>query len=84
MTPIALITGASAGIGTERWQYENTGSHELYNSGHLYEAAVAHYQGTGSRALLDIAIELRRALPHQPLQCDLAFRPRPAQRRGCI
>src|SRR5471032_3138746 len=29
----------AAGVGTERWQYENTGSHELYNSGHLYEAA---------------------------------------------
>jgi len=47
----------AAGIGTERWQYENTGSHELYNSGHLYEAAVAHYQVTGSRDLLDIAIK---------------------------
>jgi uncharacterized protein len=47
----------AAGIGTEPWQYENTGSHELYNSGHLYEAAVAHYQATGSRALLDIAIK---------------------------
>jgi len=47
----------AAGIGTERWQYENTGSHETYNSGHLYEAAVAHYQATGSRALFDIAVK---------------------------
>src|SRR5262249_44806712 len=47
----------AAGIGTERWQYENTGSHELYNSGHLYEAAVAHFQGTGSRSLLDVAVK---------------------------
>jgi hypothetical protein len=45
------------GIGSERWMYENTGSHETYNSGHLFEAAVAHFQATGSRALLDVAIK---------------------------
>lgn len=39
--------------GTRRWEKLN--SHELYNSGHLYEAAVAHYQATGKRSLLDIA-----------------------------
>lgn len=32
-------------------------SHELYNVGHLYEAAVAHYQATGKRTLLDVAIK---------------------------
>ncbi len=32
-------------------------SHELYNVGHLYEAAVAYYQATGKRALLDIAVK---------------------------
>ena len=31
-------------------------SHELYNLGHLYEAAVAHYQATGKRTLLDVAL----------------------------
>lgn len=30
-------------------------SHELYNVGHLYEAAVAHFESTGKRALLDVA-----------------------------
>ncbi|MCT4646675.1 MAG: glycoside hydrolase family 127 protein [Carboxylicivirga sp.] len=30
-------------------------SHELYNVGHLYEAAIAYYQATGKRKLLDIA-----------------------------
>ncbi len=45
------------GVGTERWQYENTGSHELYNAGHMYEAAVAHFQATGDRAFLDVAIK---------------------------
>jgi DUF1680 family protein len=43
--------------GTERWQKEEILSHELYNLGHLYEAAVAHYQATGKRTLLDIAIK---------------------------
>lgn len=32
-------------------------SHELYNVGHLYEAAVAYYQATGKRKLLDVAIK---------------------------
>ncbi len=30
-------------------------SHELYNSGHLFEAAAAHYQATGKKNFLDIA-----------------------------
>ncbi len=30
-------------------------SHELYNVGHMYEAAVAHYQATGAHNFLDIA-----------------------------
>ena len=42
--------------GKERWELERDDSHELYNLGHLYEAAVAHYQATGKRTLLDIAI----------------------------
>ncbi|HZB14731.1 MAG TPA: glycoside hydrolase family 127 protein [Chryseolinea sp.] len=43
--------------GTERWVKERELSHELYNSGHLYEAAAAHYQATGKRNLLDIALK---------------------------
>lgn len=31
-------------------------NHELYNVGHMYEAAVAHFQATGKRTLLDIAL----------------------------
>jgi DUF1680 family protein len=42
--------------GTKRWELEKVDSHELYDLGHLYEAAVAHYQATGKRTLLDIAI----------------------------
>ena len=32
-------------------------NHELYNVGHLYEAAVAHFQATGKRSLLDVALK---------------------------
>ena len=43
--------------GKERWVGIKDGSHELYNVGHMYEAAVAHFQATGKRNLLDIAIK---------------------------
>lgn len=43
--------------GKERWELEEVDSHELYNLGHLYEAAVAHYQATGKRTLLDVALK---------------------------
>ena len=42
--------------GKNRWEKEKVDGHELYNLGHLYEAAVAHYQATGKRTLLDVAI----------------------------
>lgn len=31
--------------------------HELYCAGHLFEAAVAHYEATGKRTLLDVACQ---------------------------
>ncbi len=43
--------------GKERWVKESDLSHELYNSGHLFEAAVAHFQATGKRTLLDVAVK---------------------------
>lgn len=42
--------------GEERWSYLKS-SHELYNIGHMYEAAVAHYRATGKRNFLDVAIK---------------------------
>jgi DUF1680 family protein len=42
--------------GETRWSYLRS-SHELYNVGHLYEAAVAHYMATGKRSLLDVALK---------------------------
>lgn len=44
-------------IGSKRWEKEEDLSHELYNSGHLFESAVAHYQATGKKNLLNIAIK---------------------------
>lgn len=43
--------------GAHRWQNEEIQSHELYDLGHLYEAAVAYYQATGKRSLLDVALK---------------------------
>lgn len=43
--------------GPDRWVKEHELSHELYNSGHLFEAAAAHYLATGQRNLLDIALK---------------------------
>lgn len=40
---------------TTRWENEGS-SHELYNSGHLFEAAFAHHQATGKKTFLDIAL----------------------------
>ncbi len=43
-------------FGEERWEKLGS-SHELYNSGHLFEAAVAHTRATGKRGLLEVAIK---------------------------
>ncbi len=49
---------AKASWAEERWVNARTQhSHELYNVGHLYEAAVAHYHATGKKTLLNIALE---------------------------
>lgn len=48
-------TRLSGWWGSSKWEKIN--SHELYNSGHLYEAAVAHYKATKKRTLLDVAIK---------------------------
>ena len=43
-------------IGEKRWEMEPFLSHELYCSGHLYEAGVANFQATGKRKLLDVCL----------------------------
>lgn len=42
--------------GEKRWSNLRD-SHELYNIGHMYEAAVAHYRATGRKNFLDIALK---------------------------
>ncbi len=42
--------------GSKRWEKVEELSHEFYNLGHLVEGAIAHYQATGKRNFLDIAI----------------------------
>ena len=42
--------------GTSRWLSLSM-SHELYNAGHLFEAAIAHYQATGKTSLLNVATD---------------------------
>ena len=74
------------GSGPERWSNLRV-SHELYNVGHMYEAAVAHFQATGKRTFLAIAEKnaglllrtfgngpgLRRGFPgHQEIEIGLA------------
>ncbi|MDH5384591.1 MAG: glycoside hydrolase family 127 protein [Candidatus Aminicenantes bacterium] len=71
------------GIGKEPWSNLAV-SHELYNVGHMYEAAVAHYLATDKRNFLDIAIKnadllirtfgpdkLRAAPGHQEVEIGL-------------
>lgn len=69
--------------GPERWS--NLGiNHELYNVGHMYEAAVAYYEATGKRKFLDVALKnadlidsvfgegkLRDAPGHQEIEIGL-------------
>jgi hypothetical protein len=48
-------------FGDQRWEKLES-SHELYNAGHLFEAAVAHYQATGKRTLLNVALKYAELL----------------------
>lgn len=42
--------------GAKRWEKVEDLSHEFYNLGHMIEGAIAHYQATGDRKFLNIAI----------------------------
>lgn len=56
-----LYPSHTTGVGTEKNMMGNSPytfvvhSHELYNVGHLYEAAIAYYRATGKTKLLDVA-----------------------------
>ncbi|WP_433900377.1 beta-L-arabinofuranosidase domain-containing protein [Sphingobacterium puteale] len=62
-------------VGSKRWEKDPDLSHELYNAGHLYEAAVAHYMATGKRSLLDIAIRNADLLVKDFLVGGLKYEP---------
>jgi len=51
----AKVDKPHAWIGSKRWEKVEDLSHELYNAGHLYEAATAHFLATGKKNLLNIA-----------------------------
>ena len=59
-------------VGKERWVAVENLSHEFYNLGHMIEGAIAHYQATGKRNFLDIAIKYAdcvcRAIGNAPEQ----------------
>lgn len=40
----------------KRWESLDR-SHELYNAGHMYEAAAVHYEATGKKTFLNIALK---------------------------
>ncbi|HEU4551688.1 MAG TPA: glycoside hydrolase family 127 protein [Chitinophaga sp.] len=61
--------------GKKRWEKDPELSHELYNSGHLYEAATAHYLATGKRTLLDIAIKNANLVYHDFIEGGLKYYP---------
>ena len=42
--------------GNKRWEKVEDLSHEFYNLGHMVEGAIAHYQATGKKNFLNIAI----------------------------
>jgi DUF1680 family protein len=62
-------------VGGNRWEKDPDLSHELYNCGHLYEAAYAHYISTGKRSLLDIAIKNADLLVKDFLLGGLTYEP---------
>jgi len=51
-------------VSRPRWADIASG-HELYNLGHMYEAAVAHFQATGKRSFLDVAVKSAELLTRE-------------------
>lgn len=62
-------------VGPQRWEWDPIDSHELYNSGHLFEAAAAHFTATGDSALLRVAQRNADLLAEKFLRGGLAYEP---------
>ncbi|MBX3424898.1 MAG: glycoside hydrolase family 127 protein [Pirellulales bacterium] len=71
---VAHITGAinEAEMGPRAYSYL-LHSHELYNMGHLYEAAVAYAEATGKTSLLEIAEKNARHVQRVFFEGDPAY-----------
>jgi len=60
--------------GSGRTPYSNVlFSHELYNMGHMYEAAIAYYRATGKRKWLDVAEKSARHINKVFFEGDSAY-----------
>lgn len=62
-------------MGPLRWEWDPNLSHELYNCGHLFEAAYAHYNATGKSTLLNVAIKNADLLVKDFLEGGLTYEP---------
>lgn len=58
-----------------RWEGDPDLSHELYNCGHLFEAAAAHYTSTGKTTLLNVATKAADLLVRDFLGRGLRYEP---------
>ncbi len=68
-------SGMHSWVGQNRWEKDPDLSHELYNSGHLYEAAAAHFISTGKTTLLDVATKNADLLVRDFLEGGLTYEP---------
>lgn len=68
----AMVNSADGGTGDKPYSWV-VHSHELYNMGHMYEAAVAYYQATGKRKWLDAAEKSARHINHVFFEGDPAY-----------
>lgn len=62
-------------VGDKRWEKTPDLSHELYNCGHMFEAAVAHFEATGRNSFLDIAVKNADLLVKDFLEGGLNYEP---------
>ncbi len=53
-----ILETADDGLGKNLGRFSDIGRHEMYDGGHLIEAAVAYYQATGKSKFLDVAKKL--------------------------
>ena len=70
--PRELVRNHESDAGTGRYQYV-LHSHELYDMGHMYEAAVAYFRATGKRKWLDVSEKNARHINRVFFEGDPAY-----------